>query len=427
MGLSETSKPESQCMPARGKTFLIFSQTFVPDPAAVGQHIASVAVEMARRGHRVRVYTANRGYDDPSLKYPSRETFNGVDVRRLKFSSFGKKSILTRAVGTLSFMIQVFFLALFTPRVWGILFSTSPPMVGIGPSIAKLIRRIPIAFWAMDLNPDQLIAMGKISARSITARCLEAANRFILWNATLVVALDRFMADRLRARARLDDRIVVIPPWPHEDSFATVEPDKSPFRAQHGLAGKFVIMYSGNHSPSNPLRTLLDASLQLRDDPDIRFFFVGGGTGKKEIGAFIRDHNSTNVVSLPYQPLAELHHSLSAANAHIVSLGDAMVGIIHPCKIYGAMAVARPILFVGPEPSHVSDLLHEHPIGAHIAHGDVAGAVQAIRHLRALPQSALDEMGKTAQKVIRESYSHQQLCGRFCDHLERMLGGASVC
>ena len=42
-----------------------------------------------------------------------------------------------------------------------------------------------------------------------------------------------------------------------------------------------------------------------------------------------------------------------------------MVGIIHPCKIYGAMAAARPILFLGPNPSHISDLLetspHRHP------------------------------------------------------------------
>jgi len=44
------------------KTILIISQTFVPDPASVGQHMADVAQEMARHGHRVIVFTANRGY-----------------------------------------------------------------------------------------------------------------------------------------------------------------------------------------------------------------------------------------------------------------------------------------------------------------------------------------------------------------------------
>src|SRR5690348_15983854 len=75
------------------RTLVIISQTFVPDPASVGQHIADVAQEMARRGHRVVVYTSNRGYENPGLRYPSRKNLNGVDVRRLPFSSFGKRSI----------------------------------------------------------------------------------------------------------------------------------------------------------------------------------------------------------------------------------------------------------------------------------------------------------------------------------------------
>ena len=69
----------------------IISQTFVPDPASVGQHMADVAQEMARHGHRVIVFTANRGYENPRLRYPTRQTVNGVDIRRLPFSSFGKR------------------------------------------------------------------------------------------------------------------------------------------------------------------------------------------------------------------------------------------------------------------------------------------------------------------------------------------------
>jgi colanic acid biosynthesis glycosyl transferase WcaI len=409
------------------KTLLIFTQVFVPDPAAVGQHIANVAFEMARRGHRVLVYTANRGYDDPSLLYPSPETLNGVEIRRLKFSSFGKRRILTRLIGTASFMLQALFIALFTPNVHAILFSTSPPLIGIVPSIARILRRIPIVYWAMDLNPDQLIAMGKISPHGLPARILEAANRFILSNSTLIVTLDRFMAYRLRARARLDHKLIILPPWPHDDRIEPLDHAQNPFRIRHALAGKFVIMYSGNHSPSNPLTTLLDASRQLQDHPDIRFLFVGGGIGKKEIDAFIRTHNPKNVLSLPYQPLTDLRYSLAAADVHVVSLGQAMVGIIHPCKIYGAMSVARPILFLGPQPSHISDLLNHHPFGFHVAHGDVPAAVQAIRHLRSLSPSQLLQMGKTAQLVVQQSLSQKLLCGQFCNHLQRMLDTSPRC
>src|SRR4051812_2130647 len=152
--------------PRRNNTLLIFSQVFVPDPASVGQHIADVASEMARRGHRVIVYTSARGYDDPTVKYPGRETLNGVEVRRLPLASFGKRSILTRIIGTVSFMTQALCAGLLARDLGGLFFSTSPPLVGVIATLVHWFRRVPIAYWLMDLNPDQLIALGKLRARS---------------------------------------------------------------------------------------------------------------------------------------------------------------------------------------------------------------------------------------------------------------------
>jgi glycosyltransferase involved in cell wall biosynthesis len=403
------------------RTLVIISQTFVPDPASVGQHIADVAQEMARRGHRVVVYTSNRGYENPGLRYPSRENLNGVDVRRLPFSSFGKRSIAVRAFGTLTFLIQCVLICLFTPRLGGIFFSTSPPMIGVAAAVVRIIRRVPIVYWAMDLNPDQLIAMGKIRAGGLAARVLERLNRFYLRRSDLIISLDRFMAGRLKARGVREDKLLVLPPWPHEDHIELAEPGASnPFRVRHALEGKFVVMYSGNHSPANPLDTLLAAAVRLKDDADLRFLFVGGGLGKKDVNAAIARHGLTNVLSLPYQPLAELGHSLGAADVHVVSLGPEMVGIIHPCKIYGAMTVARPILYFGPRPSHVSDLLETHEIGWQVSHGDVEGAVAAVARARGTAREQLSAMGGRARRALREGISQAMLCGRMCDAMDRV-------
>jgi len=409
----------------RRKTLLIFSQTFVPDPASVGQHIADVAIEMARRGYRVRVYASGRGYEDPSVKYPRRENLHGVEVRRFPLASFGKKNLPLRVLGTAAFQFQCLMAGLFTPRVDGIFFSTSPPLVGVIASFIGLLRRVPIAYWAMDLNPDQLIALGKLKPASLTTRFLEAVNRFILRRSNLIIALDRFMADRLLKRGGYRDKLMIAPPWPHEDNIGSGNESgaPNPFRERHGLNGKFVVMYSGNHSPSNPLTTLLEAAVCLKDEPDIRFLFVGGGHGKKEVEQYIRQHNLQNAVSLPYQPLPQLEHSLSAADVHVVSLGNEMVGIIHPCKIYGAMAVRRPILFFGPSPSHVADLLDKHQFGLTVAHGNVDGAVAAIRQLHDRDASARATMGSIGRQVLETSLSQRILCGQLCDRLEETLFG----
>lgn len=397
---------------------LIFSQVFVPDPASVGQHTADVAFELARRGYRVKVYTANRGYDDPTKVYAPHETINGVDIVRLPLSSFGKKSMLTRIMGTVSFMGQAFFRGLFLPNVAGVMISTSPPLIGTVATVLRMFRGMPMAYWAMDLNPDQLLAMKKIAPGSMSARVLESVNRTILNNSSLVIALDRFMADRLYPRARIDDKLVVIPPWPHEKVDEPLRHEDNNFRKQHNLEGKFVVMYSGNHSPSNPLTTVLDAAVKLKDDDTIKFLFVGGGIGKKEVDQYKSQHHLPNVISLPYQPLETLRHSLGAADVHVVSMGDNMVGIIHPCKVYGAMAVARPVLYVGPKPSHIADLLDKEDFGRGVQHGDVDGCIAAIKSLQAISQQDWQAMGVRGQKLLAGRLSQDVLCKRFCDGLE---------
>jgi colanic acid biosynthesis glycosyl transferase WcaI len=100
-------------------------------------------------------------------------------------------------------------------------------------------------------------------------------------------------------------------------------------------------------------------------------------------------------------------------------MGDDVVGIVHPCKVYGAMAVARPVLFVGPAQSHVGDLLAREEIGWRVPHGDVDGLVELLRGLVERDSESLARMGRRAQGVLEQGLSKSELCGRLCDILEQ--------
>ncbi|MEQ8316823.1 MAG: glycosyltransferase family 4 protein [Phycisphaerales bacterium] len=396
-------------------TLLVLSQVYVPDPASVGQHMHDAAAELASRGLDVRVLASSRGYDDPSKKYDVREVRDGVNIRRLPLSSFGKASIPIRLLAAALFMLQCVWHGLTVRRLSGILVSTSPPMAAMAALVIASLRRVPITYWVMDLNPDQMIELGKLRPGSVPVRMYDAFNRRILKRAKGVVALDRFMAERLQKKVDVSHKLHVMPPWPHEDSLESVEHADNPFRDEHGLQGKFVVMYSGNHGFSTPISTVLQAALRMQDRDDVVFMFIGGGVGKREVDAAIAEHQPPNVVSLPYQPMERLRYSLSAADVHLVSVGDAVVGVVHPCKVYGAMAVGRPILLLGPDPCHVSELLREHEIGWQISHGDVDGAVETINQMAAVPRDTLQEMGRRAMSLVESRYGKERLCGDFCD------------
>lgn len=399
------------------RTLVIMSQVYVPDPAAVGQHVADVAEEMVSRGWRVVVYASARGYDDPSQHYPRREQRRGVEVRRLALSSFGKSTIRARLLGQLLFISQAFLRAVCMWRIDAVLVSTSPPFAGAAGALLSWLRKAPLLWWVMDLNPDQLVAAGRISPRSLLVRFFDCLNRFTLRQATTVVVLDRFMRERVLAKTPVAEKMRVLPPWPHDDDLEQTDGKPESFRAKHGLTDKFVVMYSGNHSPHNPLETLLAASGLLVGDDRLRFVFIGGGSGKKKVDELVAA-GAPNVLSLPYQPKHTLGASLGAADIHVVSLGDSMVGIIHPCKIYNAMAIGRPILLFGPASCHAADILSHDNIGWHVAHGDVPATVAAIREAQQLSAESLRAIGSRARAVAASQFTKDILLTRFCDLID---------
>ncbi len=399
---------------------LLISQVYVPDPTSVGQHLHDAAAEMARRGYGVRVYAASQGYDSPENHYPRRESRDGVDIVRLPFSSFGKKSTVIRLLAQVSFLAQAMLRGLLIRHPGAILVSTSPPMCAAAGWLLSLYHRAPLIFWVMDVNPDQAVAMGLARPRSLLVRIFDWFNRAALGRAYKVIALDRFMAARLMAKRDICDKLEVFPPWPHADHLEDIPHAQNPFRKEYALEEKFVVMYSGNHTPVNPIVTVLQAAEALRHRKDIVFMFVGGGGAKKEVEAAIAA-GAKNIVSLPYQSIETLKYSLSAADLHVVTLGPSGVGIVHPCKIYGAMQVGRPILAVSLRPSHISELLDQCDFGRQVEHGDVEGAVRAITELADSPPTVRAAMGRRGKSLIELELSKSILCGRLAEIIETAL------
>ena len=394
---------------------LILSQCYPPDPAALGQHMHDVARAMVRRGYEVRVLTSASGFTNPRQSFPRRESRDGVDIRRLRWGSLGKGSLGSRTIGGLLFLVGACVRALLGSRPSAVLAATSPPMAPIAGRLVAALRRAPLTLWLMDLNPEQAITAGMVREGSPSARLLDAANRAAVRGSRAVVVLDRFMRERVERRWGGGGKVRVVPAWAHEDHVSPVAHEENPFRARQGIDGKRVVMYSGNLSPVHPLHTMLQAARELRDDPRLLFLLVGGGGLRDGIADAVDRDRLGNVRLLPYQDLENLRFSLSAADVHVVSIGATMVGLVHPSKIYGAMAAGRPILYLGPRTSHIGELIERLDIGWQVEHGDVAGAVAVLREIAAAPAAVLRERGERARAALSRDLSQSRLVGSLCD------------
>jgi glycosyltransferase involved in cell wall biosynthesis len=444
-------------------TFLLLNQTFYPDVMATGQYLTEVAVRLVERGHQVTVVTSRRAYDHPETEFAKAETWRGIRIIRIGSTGFGKGAKWRRAADFASFIVSCCARLAWLPRHDRVVALTTPPLISfVGAWLARFWRAS-FFYWVMDFNPDEAIAAGWLRSGSPAARLLESMSRFSLKRARKVIALDRFMRDRILAKGTAAEKIVVIPPWSHDSEVRFDPAGRERFRKAHGLDGKFVVMYSGNHSPVHPLETLLQAAERMRSDKGVVFCFVGGGSEWRKIGekaeggrrkaeggrqkaeggrqkaesenqgaeagalcsyvsvsAFQRSSFS-NVTCLPYQPLDQLAGSLSAADLQVVVMGNEFVGLVHPCKIYNILSVAAPVLYIGPRPSHLSELLdglnQEYP-RASAAHGEVDRVVQAIERFRRQPGLS----GRQAPDGVRAVFSKEALLPRLVQELEEGKG-----
>jgi glycosyltransferase involved in cell wall biosynthesis len=395
---------------------LLLNQTFYPDVASTAQYLSDLAVELVGRGHDVTVVCGRRAYDSPGERYPRQELWRGVKIRRIAGLGLGKKTRWRRAVDFGSYVVNCLLHLARLPRFDLVVALTSPPLVSWLGALFVRIKGGRLLFWVMDLNPDEAVAAGWLRPGSRTTRCLDAMLHYSLERATTIVVLDRFMSKRIADKKIDPGKIVVLPPWSQDNDIAYNHRGRQRFRTAHGLQDKFVVMYSGNHSPCHPLQTLLEAARQMKGRDDLAFCFVGGGSQFQAVRSFASEHQLDNIVTVPYQPLSALSASLSAADLHVVVMGDPYVGIVHPCKVYNIRALGIPYLYIGPPASHVQEL------GPTFSarHGDVDGV---LRHIQAAVEVATRRLDAPVEVT---NHGRQQLIARMVAAFESTAAGTAV-
>jgi len=69
---------------------------------------------------------------------------------------------------------------------------------------------------------------------------------------------------------------------------------------------------------------------------------------------------------------------------------------------------ADPVL--GPQPSHISDLMQQHDIGWRLIHGDVPAAIETIHTIKNTPRPELIAKGQRAQQLLADQLSSKNCC-----------------
>ncbi len=400
-----------------GASLLFVNQHYAPDVAATGQCLADLAEYLVDVGYHVDVLAGHTRYDAGQVEAPARETRNGVRVRRVATTHFGRRTNLGRVVDYASFYLAVLARLLFGRRYDGVVFLTTPPLIALAGHVARALRGQRYGIWSMDLHPEAEIAAGMLAERSIVGRVLAWLDARAYRGADFVVDLGAYMRDRVLRKGVSTARSHTVNIW---GGRLELPPNNgaNPLTRRLELENRFVVMYSGNAGIVHDFGAIFEAMRVLRDDPKIFFLFVGDGPRRREVEVFASLEGIHNFAYRDYFPRDCLRYSLSIADVHLISLRAPFVGISVPSKLYGAMASARPILFVGPDRCETADAVRDVRCGVIIDPTETGDAVAGRKIADVLRgwadvRSAGEELGARGRCAYVERYDHRLSCSAF--------------
>jgi len=388
---------------------LIFiNRYFYPDVSATSQMLSGIAFGLAERGKKVTVITSRQLYEDAASRLPTKETLQGVEIRRAWTTRLGRHNLAGRACDYLTFYISASWLLWRISRKGDVVIAkTDPPMLSVAAGPIVRLRGCVLVNWLQDLFPEVAEASGIARGLVFRSICgmLRALRNRSLKLAAMNVALGERMAAYLRRLGVSESRICTIPNWADGALVGPIDPSCNELRRTWGLRDKFVVGYSGNLGRAHEYKSLLRAIEYIEQLPDVEqptsiaWFFVGGGALYEALERDVRDRGLRSVRFAPYQPRERLAESLSSADVHLVSLRPGLEGLIVPSKFYGIAAAGRPTVFIGDDDGEIARLIRRHDCGVQVATDDGVRLAETILELCA-DRAYCQRMGANARRAF---------------------------
>ena len=357
----------------RKPRLLVLNQYYWPGVEATAQLLTELCEGLGEDAEVKVVTGVLHGHEDE----PRHIVHNGVEIVRVASTSFERSKLGARAANYVTYLTSALLSGLRGPRPDVVLCMTDPPIVA---DIALLVARryrAPLVVISQDVFPEIAVELKRLE-NPVATRLLRALVSLYLRRADRIVAIGDTMRRRLEAKGAPPERVHVIPNW--VDTSRLGPRDKAnEWALRGGLDKKFVVMHSGNVGHAQDLDSLVRAATFLRDLDDLAIFIVGTGARHAELVALAERLEVDQVQFLYYQPRDVLAQSLSAADVHVVGLARGLAGYVVPSRLYGILAVARPVIVAADPESETAEVVERIGCGIVVPPGRPELLARAIR------------------------------------------------
>lgn len=400
---------------------LVVSQYFWPE----NFRINDLAKEWVQRGHQVTVLTG-------IPNYPTGKVFDAYQAQPSAFATYEGAEVvrvpmLPRSTGGIRLMLNYMSFVMgggvFGPwRLRGkpvdviFVFEPSPVTVGLPAVWLGKIKNAPVVFWALDLWPETLAAIGVVRSSRVLGWVGHLV-RFIYNRCTLVLGQSRGFLGSIARFCDDTAKIRYFPSWA-EDVFMNDSVKPAPEVPE--WAEGFTVVFAGNIGEAQDMPAVLDAAERLKDNASIRWVIVGDGRKSDWLQSEVARRGLDKQVLLPGRfPVERMPSFYAHANALLVSLKrDPVFSMTIPGKVQSYLIAGIPLL--GMLDGEGATVIRDAKAGLTCEAGDSLGLAQAVLALAAMPATERKQLGLNGQNYAQQEFGRAQLM----DRLEALLAEA---
>jgi putative colanic acid biosynthesis glycosyltransferase WcaI len=395
---------------ARKPRLLVLNQYYWPGIEATAQLLTELCEALVDDADVTVITGVLHGHEAE----PRRSVHNGVKIIRVPSTSFERSKLVARAANYLTYLGNALLRGL---RGWNpdiVMCMTDPPIVADVALLVAKRYRAPLVVISQDVFPEIAVQLKRLE-NPVAMRVLRSLVSLYLRRADRIVAIGDTMRRRLEEKGAPSDRVRVIPNW---IDTSRLEPhDRANWWAEkRGVKDKFLVMHSGNVGHAQDLDSLVRAATFLRDLDDLAIFIIGTGARHAELVALAELLEVEQVTFMYYQARDVLPLSLSAADIHVVGLAPGLAGYVVPSRLYGILAVARPVIAAADADSETAQVVQRVGAGVVVPPGRPELLARAIRDAHD-GRYDLVEMGRRGREWVEREADRSVAIRRYRDLL----------
>ena len=397
---------------------LIVSQYFWPE----NFRINDLTQELVKRGHSVTVLTGIPNYPAGNVFDAYRRNpkafghYGGATVRRVPMLARGHGAARL-FLNYLSFVVGA---CLWGPwRLRGqqadviFVFEPSPITVGLPAVLFGRIKRAPVVFWALDLWPETLAAIGVVRSPRLLG-WIGHMVKFIYERCTLVLGQSRGFLGSIAKYCSDTQKIRYFPSWAEEvfDGLDLVPAPEVPLRE-----GVFNVLFAGNIGEAQDLPAVLAAAENLKHNASVRWLIVGDGRKSDWVREEVERRGlHGSVLLLGRFPVERMPSFYAHADVLLVSLKkDPVFSMTIPGKVQSYLMAGVPL--VGMLDGEGAKVITDANAGLVSGAGDADGLATAVLAMAAMSADQRHLLGLNGRAFAQKEFDR----GLLMDRLETLL------